>query len=96
MNSNHPAWDRLVAAARNAPDDRSLHAPYGFATRVVALASAAQARPSRSLFEQWSWRAVVVAGTFAAVALTINHSAVRTSLVDDIISDETSVATLFD
>jgi hypothetical protein len=63
---------------------------------VVALASAAQARSSKSLFERWSWRAVAVAGTFAAVALTVNYSLVKPSLADDILSDDTNVATLFD
>jgi hypothetical protein len=39
---------------------------------------------------------VAVAGTFAAVALTVNYSLVKPSLADDILSDDTNVATLFD
>ena len=40
MNPNpRDPWARLVHAARQVPDDRDTSAPYGFATRVAALAS---------------------------------------------------------
>ena len=54
----HP-WSRLVAAARRASDDRDTAAPYGFATRVAALAFT-QERKMASLVERFALRAVGV------------------------------------
>jgi hypothetical protein len=67
----HP-WSRLVAAARPAPpaDDT---APYGFATRVVALAFAHERRVV-SLFERFALRAVGVACLLAVLSLAGNYS----------------------
>ena len=60
MKQTPPEWQRLVAAARRRIDDREVSAPYGFATRVAALALAAE-RPVASLFERFSLRAMSVA-----------------------------------
>jgi len=97
MNSNNPSWDKLIAAARRARDDRPETAPYGFATRVAALAMAGEARASGTLFELWSWRALAVAGMFAAVSVAANYTS-RTSntFEDDLMSDDSTVAALFD
>jgi hypothetical protein len=54
MNSPD-SWQRLAAAARRAPDDRDLAAPYGFAARVAAQAWAASGEPI-SFFEHFSLR----------------------------------------
>jgi len=37
MKRSNPAWERLVAAARNVPDERDVQAPFGFATRVAEI-----------------------------------------------------------
>ena len=42
MNPENPSWEKLVALARRARDDRPETAPYGFSTRVAALAMAGE------------------------------------------------------
>lgn len=68
-------WPRLVAASRRAPDDRDTAAPYGFATRVAALAMAPE-RSVISLFERFSLRALGVAALLALVSVATNYSAI--------------------
>ncbi|MEY2877984.1 MAG: hypothetical protein RLZZ15_364 [Verrucomicrobiota bacterium] len=68
----HP-WSRLAAAARTAQPAAADTAPYGFATRVVALAFAHEHRVV-SLFERFSLRAVGVAGLLAVISLAGNYS----------------------
>ncbi len=62
MNLNDPKhpWTRLVAAARTVKDDRDAAAPYGFSTRVAALAFA-QEPAAASLLDRFALRAVGVA-----------------------------------
>lgn len=75
MNSPHPAWSRLVAAARRASlvDHRDTAAPYGFATRVAALAFAQAAeRPLVTLFDRLSFRALGFAGLLAVASVAMN------------------------
>ena len=81
MNQNfndprHP-WSRLTAAARDVRDDRDAAAPYGFATRVVALAFA-QERRVASLFERFAFRAVGVASLLALFSIVLNYPALTT------------------
>ena len=72
----HP-WSRLVAAARSAPDDRDPSAPFGFSTRVAALALSAPPRSSFSLvFERLSWRALGVACLLMLASVAANYSAI--------------------
>ena len=78
MNQNfndprHP-WSRLIAAAREVRDDRAAEAPYGFATRVVAIAFA-QERRVASLFERFAFRAVGVAALLALFSIVLNYRA---------------------
>jgi hypothetical protein len=82
MNQNfndprHP-WARLTAAAREVRDERDSGAPYGFATRVVALAFAQERRMS-SLFERFAFRAVGVASLLALFSIVLNYPALTTS-----------------
>jgi hypothetical protein len=72
----HP-WSRLTAAAREVTDDRDSAAPYGFATRVVALAFAQERRVS-SLFERFAFRAVGVASLLALFSIVLNYPALST------------------
>jgi hypothetical protein len=69
------AWQKLASVARRAPDDRDCSPPFGFATRVAALAMAE--RPAVSWLERLSWRAMGVACTLAAVAVALNFSSLR-------------------
>jgi hypothetical protein len=79
----HHPWQRLVAAARQAPDDRDLAAPFGFSTRIAALAQSAP-RPSLSfVFERLSVRALLVACALAVVSVAANYSAIAGAFEDD-------------
>jgi hypothetical protein len=67
----HP-WTRLVAAARTVRDDRDTAAPFGFATRIVALA---HERGMVSLLERLSLRALGVACLLAIASVAANYQA---------------------
>ena len=73
MNPSDQKWPRLVGTARKAPDTRDTAAPYGFATRVAALAMA-QERLAVSLLERFSLRALGVASLLALVCVAANFS----------------------
>ena len=84
MNQNlndprHPR-SRLTAAARQVRDDRDSSAPYGFATRIAALALA-QERRVASLFERFALRAVGVASLLALFSVVLNYQALSTEPV---------------
>ena len=68
----HDPWSRLVRAARQAPDDRDTSAPYGFSTRVAALAFAVE-RHSVSVLDRMAWRALGVAGLVALFSVMLNY-----------------------
>ncbi|MFH1496957.1 MAG: hypothetical protein ABII82_03945 [Verrucomicrobiota bacterium] len=57
--ANQP-WERLVAAARRAPDELAgdLVSPAGFATRVVALAGVSAQAAGTAPFERLALRAL--------------------------------------
>ncbi len=94
-HSDHDhAWARLTAGARLAPRATEAAAPYGFSTRVAALALAAE-RPMRSLLERFSPRAVGVASLLAVLSVVVNYSALTpTSVEDEAIILEDPVAVL--
>lgn len=66
-------WARLATAARNARDERDTTAPYGFATRVAALAFA-QERRVVSLFDRFALRAFGVSCLMALGSLALNYN----------------------
>jgi hypothetical protein len=76
---NHPRhpWARLIAAARNVPTEGDASAPYGFATRVAALAFAQERRVS-SLFERFALRAMGFASLLAVFSVVLNYEAIST------------------
>jgi len=55
------------------PDGRDVAAPYGFSTRIAALALASERRLG-SLFERFALRAVSVAGILAVLSVVANFS----------------------
>src|SRR5262245_12210028 len=82
MNHNindprHP-WSRLTAAARTVRDERDESAPYGFATRIAALALSNERRVA-SLFERFALRAVGVATLLALFSVVLNYQALSVS-----------------
>lgn len=92
MNPNDPRspWSRLIAGARQANDDRSTEAPYGFSTRVAALALAQQARVV-SAFDRFALRALGIACLLALVSVAVNYRALQTGAGSMVAYDETAV-----
>ncbi|HUR56828.1 MAG TPA: hypothetical protein VM029_03905 [Opitutaceae bacterium] len=82
MNDPRHPWARLVAAARQASDERDASAPYGFATRVAALAVHPQ-RTMASLLERFSLRAVSVAGLLALASIAMNYQHIKPGSASD-------------
>jgi hypothetical protein len=76
-NFNDPRnpWPRLTAAARTVHDDRDTTAPYGFATRIAALALAQEEKVA-SLFDRFALRALGVACLLAVGSVAINYEAI--------------------
>lgn len=95
MKPHDRAWQNLVAVARQAQDDRDTAAPYGFATRVAALAMTAPSRPLVSLYERFSWRALGLAGLLAVSSVVTNFAVSGSVAEEDVLSDDGAVASLF-
>ena len=101
MNSTDPKhpWGRLTAAARSVRDDRDTTAPYGFATRVAALALA-QEQKVVSLLERFALRAVGVACLLALVSVAVNYKtlagAAPVTAADDSDAGDDTVALVLD
>lgn len=82
----HP-WARLTKAARTVRDDRTAAAPYGFATRVAALAMS-QERRVASLVDLFAFRALGVACLLAVISAAMNYSEVARRLSGGGASDD--------
>lgn len=67
------AWNRLIGAARTVSDERALTAPFGFATRVAALALGREDRAA-SLFDVFAFKALGIACLLAACSVALNFS----------------------
>jgi len=68
----HDPWSRLTAAARSLENDRDSPAPYGFSTRIAALAFALERR-SVSLMDRFALRALSVASLVAVFSVALNY-----------------------
>jgi len=99
MNSKHhnSPWSRLTTAARTVTDDRDTAAPYGFATRIAALAMA-QERRVTSLFERFAFRALGAACLLAVLSAVANYSvfSAPSAVSDDELTEDDPVAVLLD
>lgn len=82
MNAPEKSWQKLVEAARRAPRAGDESAPFGFSTRVAALAFE-RAAPRASVYARVSLRAAAVAGLLAAAAVAANYSAIMGAFEDD-------------
>ena len=82
MNTPERSWQKLVEAARRAPADADQAAPFGFSTRVAALAFE-RARPASSIFARLSLRAALVACALALAAVALNYSAITSAFDTD-------------
>jgi hypothetical protein len=82
LKPDDKSLERLLAAARRAPAPGGEPAPFGFSTRVAALAF--EARPSEGyLFARLSLRAAAVAGLLACAAVAANYAAIRSAFQGD-------------
>ncbi|MSU51463.1 MAG: hypothetical protein EXS37_20645 [Opitutus sp.] len=93
-NSRHP-WARLTSAARACRDDRDVTAPYGFATRVAALALA-QERKVVSLIERFALRALGVSCLLALSSVALNYGLLGANAEDELFPTSDAVAVVFD
>jgi hypothetical protein len=97
MNPSDPRhpWSRLTAAARSVRDERNSSAPYGFATRVAALAFSGE-RTLGSLFDRFALRAVGLASLLAIASIVANYALIkhRTATNEDVVTAEDPVAAL--
>src|ERR1035438_190699 len=76
MNKYDQAWQKLVAAARRAaPAGEDESAPFGFSTRVAALAFGAES-PAPSIFARLAPRAAAVARGLPVVSVAVNYRAI--------------------
>ena len=82
MSSSLPPWQRLTAAARQAPDERDLSPPYGFSTRVAAMAMAAPSSSSM-LIRRLSLRALGVGSLLMLVTIGASAGPILTALQDE-------------
>jgi hypothetical protein len=95
MTNYDQAWQRLTAAARQTPDERETVAPYGFATRVAALAMTAR-EPKLSVIEHLSLRAMFVACFLAVAAVGANYTTISHLFDDETPPADDPVAALVD
>ena len=91
MNTNPSPWHRLTAAARQAPDERDLTLPYGFSTRVAAMAMTAPT--PNMLIQRLSLRALGVAGLLMVATIAANAGPILAALQDEAASLGDSAAT---
>lgn len=82
MSPHEKSWQRLVEAARRAPPAGGESAPYGFSTRVAALAFEGGRSP-QPIFGRMALRAAAVACLLALAAVGLNYSAITGAFEDD-------------
>jgi len=83
MKTSNSAWQRLVVAARQAPVAADDAAPYGFSTRVAALAMAGERPSLQSSLNHFSWRALGFSLMLMIVSIVANYSSVTTVADND-------------
>jgi hypothetical protein len=83
MKPHEKSLQRLIETARRAPESTGdLSAPYGFSTRVAALAME-RPSPSASVFARMSLRAAGVACLLATATVALSYSAIASALNED-------------
>jgi len=79
MKTPATAWQRLVTAARHGSDLGDDAAPFGFSTRVAALAMAAEHPSMRAMMNRLSWRALGLALMLMIFSIAANYSSLSFS-----------------
>jgi hypothetical protein len=82
LNKHDQSLQRLLAAARRAPVSGDESAPFGFSTRVAALAFG-QPQHAAPSFGRLSLRIAGIACLFAVVAVGVNYKAITSALDDE-------------
>lgn len=77
-------WQKLTTLARQAPAETAPAAPYGFATRVVALAQATPPSNPWSVLERFALRGFVAAAVCGVAAIAFSYSGLLPESGDDI------------
>ena len=75
MNNFEDRWRQLTVAARQAPVTDEIAAPYGFATRVAALAMREEPPAMRAVFGRFSVRALYLACLLTLASAAANYLA---------------------
>jgi hypothetical protein len=101
MKTTEHAWQRLVTAARRAPDldaaAEDVPAPPGFSTRIVALANEQwRERSLASLIDRFSWRALSAAAAVAIAMIALNFGPISSALDQEVLRGEDPVVALLD
>lgn len=65
-------WQKLAALAREAPDDRDITIPYGFATRIAAQAAIPSGTAPWAALERFALRGFVAAAACCVAAVGFN------------------------
>jgi hypothetical protein len=86
MNDFDTRWQSALNAARRA-SARDDAAPFGFASRVVALRRSAPATSTFLLWWKLTWRAIGVAAVVLVASAAMNLSASNDSALDPAIAD---------
>ncbi len=87
------AWQRLVAASRQIPDDRDTTAPYGFSTRIASLAACQPATPSLSFaLDRFSLRALALACLIMTTGLVSSYSLSASSADEEDVANQDLVS----
>ena len=83
--SRATAWPRIAAAARAAiaADSRDLAAPYGFATRIAAIALGPQHAAAAPLLVNYAMRAFGISCLLAILLVSINLGAILRDIDDE-------------
>ncbi len=97
MKPEDQAWQKLVAAARHVRDERDTAAPYGFATRVAALAMTA-GRPATgvALIDRLAWRALGVSALLAMISVASSYTSLMASPDEDLLLDDLTATALLE
>lgn len=96
-NKNHLAWQRLTEAARRAPASEESAAPYGFSTRVAAMAFESPAPMSVSaLLDRFSLRALFAACALMVACLATSYSLTASSGTDELPLPQDPVAEILE
>jgi len=66
-------WQALVSRARQAPDSREMHAPFGFAARVVAQSIGSYGATPWAALERFAVRGFLAATACCVAAVAFNY-----------------------